>query len=339
MTATGDTHAFEPELPIVDAHHHVRDRPGDSYLFADLRADLARGHKVLATVAIECGDMYRAFGPVAMRPVGETEFLAGVAAMFASGRYGPRLACAAIVGHADLRLGAGAAPVLDALAGASGGRLRGIRNPVAWHPDAELRKTRGGADGVLREARFQEGVALLGPRGLALDAWVYHPQLPEVAALARRCPQTTIVLDHLGGPLGRGPYAGRVREAFAEWRALLREVAREPNVVCKIGGLGLPIMGLDLPADATPADVASRWRPYVETAVECFGTNRCMFESNYPSDRDEVSYVDVWNAFKLLTAHASPAERHALFAGTAIAVYGLESAFAAAGEPLPSAGD
>ncbi len=335
VPAQGDA-ALEPTLPIVDAHHHVRDRPGDSSLFAHLRDDLARGHNVRATVVIECGDMYRAFGPVAMRPVGETEFLAGVAAMFASGRYGPRLACAGIVGHADLRAGAAAAPVLDALAVASGGRLRGIRNPVAWHADPELRKTRGGPEGVLRDAGFQEGVALLGARGLALDAWVYHPQLPDLAALAWRCPQTTVVLNHLGGPLGRGPYAGRVAEAFAEWRMFLREVARAPNVMCKIGGLGLPIMGLDLPPQATCEQIAERWRPYVETAVDCFGASRCMFESNYPSDRDGVSYVNVWNACKVLTARWSPSDRNALFAGTAVATYRLEGAFADADEALPS---
>jgi L-fuconolactonase len=336
MTATLDI--LEPSLPIVDSHHHVRDRPGDSYLFPDLRDDLTRGHNVRATVVIECGDMYRSFGPAPMRPVGETEFLAGVAAMFASGRYGPPLACAAIVGHADLGLGLDAEPILDALVLASGGRLRGIRNPVAWHPDPELRKTRGGPEGVLRDVHFQEGVALLGDRGLALDAWVYHPQLPDVADLARRCPKTTIVINHVGGPLGRGPYAGRVADAYAEWRTCLREIAREPNVVCKIGGLGLPIMGLDLPPHASPIDIAARWRPYVETAIDCFGVRRCMFESNYPSDRHSVSYDNIWNAFKVLTAGGSPADRYQLFAGTAIATYRLESAFAEAGEALPSAG-
>jgi len=336
MEDPGATAVLEAELPIVDAHHHVRDRPGDSYLFPDLRHDLAGGHNILATVAIECGDMYRAFGPAAYRPVGETEFLAGIAAMFASGRYGPRLGCAAIVGHADLRAGRELAPVLDALLSASGGRLRGIRNPVAWHPHPELRKTRGGPEGILGDSLFQQGVALLGARGLVLDAWVYHTQLADLALLARRCPGTTIVLNHLGGPLGRGPYAGRLDETFVEWRGLLRTLAREPNVVCKIGGLGLPIMGLELAPRAMPDVVASRWRPYVETAIECFGPQRCMLESNYPSDREGASYITVWNAFKLITADGSPAERLALFAGTAIAVYRLRDAFVAADVPLPS---
>lgn len=334
-----DAIILEPELPIVDAHHHVRDRPGDSYLFSDLRADLAAGHNVRATVAIECGDMYRAFGPEAMRAVGETEFLAGVAAMFASGRYGPKLACAGIVGHVDLRLGPEVDTVLDALTAASGGRLRGIRNPVAWHPDAELRKTRHGPEGVLRDPRFRDGVARLGKRGLSLDAWIYHPQLAELAALAHSCADTAFVLNHVGGPLGTGPYAGRRSEVFAEWRQGLRTLAHAPNAFCKIGGLGLPIMGLGVPADATPAEYAPVWKPYVETAVELFGADRCMLESNFPSDRGGVSYRSAWNVFKHLTAGYSPSERAALFSGTAIRVYRLAGAFETAGEAMPSMTD
>lgn len=326
----------EPDLPIVDAHHHVRDRPGDSYLFADLRADLARGHAIRATVVVECGDMYRAFGPEALRSVGEAEFLAGVAAMFASGRYGPKLACAAIVGYADLRLGAAAGDVLDALAAASGGRLRGIRNPVAWHADPELRKTRHGPEGILHDARFREGVSLLGERGLSLDTWLYHPQLADFAELADVCPQTTLVLDHLGGPLGTGPYTGRRAEVFAEWRHALQDLARRPNVVCKLGGLGLPIMGLHVPAGSGANVYASTWKPYVETAIEAFGVERCMFQSNFPSDRDGADYASIWNAFKLATTAYSQPERAALFSGTAIRVYGLAEAFAAAGESLPA---
>lgn len=326
----------DPDLPIVDAHHHVRDRPGDSYLFADLRADLARGHAIRATVAVECGDMYRAFGPQAMRSVGEVEFLAGVAAMFASGRYGPKLACAAIVGYADLRLGEGAGEILDALAAASGGRLRGIRNPVAWHADAELRKTRHGPEGILRDARFREGVALIGRRGLSLDAWIYHTQLAEFADLADACAQTIFVLNHLGGPLGAGPYAGRRAEVFGEWRSALHDLARRPNVVCKVGGLGLPIMGLHVPAGSGADAYAATWKPYIETAVEAFGVDRCMFQSNFPSDRDGADYASIWNAFKRVTATWSPRERTALFSGTAIRVYRLAKAFAAAGESLPA---
>ncbi|MEO8136468.1 MAG: amidohydrolase family protein [Betaproteobacteria bacterium] len=328
--------ALEPALPIIDAHHHRRDRAGDSYLFSDLRADLNAGHNVRATIAIECGDMYRAYGPPPLRPVGETEFLAGIAAMFGSGRYGPLLACAGIVGFADLLLGAQAEGVLDALESAGGGRLRGIRNPVAWDPAPDLRKTRCGPEGVLRDPHFREGVALLGPRDLSLDAWLYHPQLPELSALAGAFPHTTFVLNHLGGPLGAGPYAGRRHEVFAHWEALLRETARHPNIMCKLGGLGLPIFGFHFDDSTSSVGYADAWRPYIETAIELFGVDRCMFVSNFPSDRDSVGYIALWNAFKRITAAYSPADRAALFSGTAMRVYRLEDTLASVSDPLAS---
>jgi L-fuconolactonase len=336
MTDRHSEEAIEPSLPIIDAHHHVRDRPNDSYLFDDLRNDLNAGHNIRATVAIECGDMYRAFGPPDYRPVGEAEFLAGVAAMFASGRYGPLMACAAIVGFVDLRLGSKAAPVLDALSAASGGRLRGIRNPVAWHPSEELRRTRCGPEGLLSDPQFERGVMLLGERGLSLDAWIYHPQLPDFADLARRCPHTTLVLNHVGGPLGTGPYAGRRDAVFAEWKRMLAGVAQYPNVVCKLGGLGLPIFGFDLGSAPTSIDCATAWKPYIESAIELFGVDRCMFESNFPSDRVGIGYVEMWNAFKHMSAALSSTQRHALFSGTAMRVYRLEQALRTAADPLVS---
>ncbi len=332
--ATQDEDALEPALPIVDAHHHLRDRPGDSYLFDDLRRDLCAGHDVRASVAIECGDMYRSFGAEAFRPVGEAEFLTGVAAMFASGRYGARLACAAIVAFADLRLD-NVWEVLDALTSACGGRLRGIRNPVAWDPAPALTQTRSGPEGILHDARFARGVSLLGTRGLSLDAWVYHPQLSDLATLARRCPQTTIVLNHLGGPLGTGPYAGRRDEVFAQWRDDLSSLAQCLNVVCKLGGLGMPILGFPLRPEDPSIAYADAWKPYIETAIAAFGIDRCMFESNTPSDRGG-GYVKTWNAFKRITSGYSAAERRALFSGTAMRVYRLEQSFAEAGEPLAS---
>jgi L-fuconolactonase len=322
---------LEPGLPIVDAHHHVRDRANDSYLFPELKADLNAGHRILATVAVECGDMYRASGPPALRPVGETEFLAGVAAMFDSGRYGPQLACGAIVGYADLGQGEECAPVLDALQRASGGRLRGIRNPVAWDASPELRKTRHGPEGLLKDPQFQRAVRRLGSRGLSLDAWVYHPQLRDFAALADACPGTTLVLNHLGGPVGAGPYAGKRQQVFAEWRLLMEGAARRPNILCKLGGLGLPIFGFSIDRNAPSAEFAAAWRPYIETAIELFGVERCMFISNFPSDRESIDYPRLWNVFKRITEAYSAAERTALFSATAARVYGLADAMAAAG--------
>ncbi|CAA9543489.1 MAG: Purine/pyrimidine phosphoribosyl transferase, partial [uncultured Thermomicrobiales bacterium] len=96
---------IEPALPIVDPHHHLWDRPGWRYLLDELLADLNSGHTIVATVFLQCRAMHRADGPEALRPVGETEFVNGVAAMSASGGYGLTRVCAGIVGPADLRLG------------------------------------------------------------------------------------------------------------------------------------------------------------------------------------------------------------------------------------------
>ncbi|HTK02784.1 MAG TPA: amidohydrolase family protein [Bordetella sp.] len=317
---------IEPDRPIIDPHHHLRDRPGDHYMFEDLRQDLGSGHRIIATVAIECGDMHRATGPQALRPVGETEFLAGVAAMFDSGKYGPVAGVAGIVAYADLTLGTGLQAVLDAHRAASGGRLRGIRNPVAWHEHAEFRVTRTGPAGILHDPRFRGGVAVLGNNGLCLDAWVYHPQLPDLLDVARACPQTTIVLNHLGGPLGAGPYRTQREQVYAEWRASLRELAGCPNVVCKLGGLGMPVIGLGFNTAAqrpTSPVLADAFRPYIETAIDIFGADRCMFESNFPPDGVSNGCAVMWNAFKRIVRDYGEAEKTALFLGTAASVYRL----------------
>jgi predicted TIM-barrel fold metal-dependent hydrolase len=317
---------IDPELPIIDPHHHVRDRPDDRYLFEDLRADLATGHNIVATVAIECEDMYRAYGPPEMRSVGETEFLVGIAAMFGSGRYGPTKVCAGIVGYTDLRLGRDAQPVLDAQNAASGGRLRGIRNIAAWHANEKLRTKRVAQEGLLHDGGFRQGVDLLAASNLVLDLWLYHSQLADLVAMASACPRTTIVLNHLGGPLGSGPYAGKRDEVFADWRSNLRDVAGCHNVICKIGGLGQRIVGLGLdgpPDRATSAELALAWQPYVETAIQYFGVDRCMFESNFPTDQVSCTYPVLWNTFKRITTGYSAPEKSALFSGTAARVYRL----------------
>lgn len=319
---------IEPDLEIIDAHHHVRDRPNDRYLFPDLHSDLASGHNIIATVAVECGDMYRAYGPPVLRSVGEVEFLAGIAAMFASGRYGPTLACDGMVGYADLRLGADAQGVIDALLAASGGRLCGIRNIAAWHASHALQSNRTVAKDLLEHPGFRQGVNVLASNDLALDVWVYHTQLRNLAALARACPRTTIVLNHLGGPLLTGPYASLRDVVFAEWRDGLREVANCPNVVCKLGGLGQRIVGLKVdrpPSQVMSEELASLWQPYFFEAIDCFGVQRCMLESNFPTDSVASTYAVVWNAFKRMTAEFAKEERAALFRNTAARIYRLQN--------------
>jgi L-fuconolactonase len=321
--------ALDPALPIVDPHHHVWDRPGGRYLFDALRQDLGSGHTITATVFVECRSMYRAAGPVEMRPVGETEFVAGVAAMSESGAYGPTRICAGIVGHADLRLGARVRPVLEALIRAGGGRFRGIRVINAWDAGPGVKSTAiEPPPGLLADPAFREGFAELAPLGLSFDAWQYHAQIPELIDLARAFPQTTIVLDHVGGPLGIGPYAGKRDEVFARWRQDITLLAQCPNVVVKLGGLGMKICGFgfsELPVPPSSEDLAAAWRPYIEHCISAFGPTRSMFESNFPVDKGSCSYGVLWNAFKRLAAGASDTERADLFSGTATRIYRLDT--------------
>jgi predicted TIM-barrel fold metal-dependent hydrolase len=322
---------LEPELPIVDPHHHLWDRPGWRYLLDELLDDLNSGHRIVATVFLQCGAMHRATGEVALRPVGETEFVNGVAAMSASGGYGPTQVCAGIVGHADLRLGAGVDAVLEAHLRAGGGRFRGIRQGSARN-DAGPLPANAPPHGLLADAAFRAGFARLAPHGLSFDAWLHHPQIDELTALARAFPATPIVLDHVGGPLGIGPYAGRRDAEFARWTTSIRALATCPNVYVKLGGLGMPFTNLglhDQPEPPSSERLAEVSRPYFTTCIEAFGAERCMFESNFPVDKESFSYAVYWNACKRLTQGASTGERAALFSGSAARFYHLELAASA----------
>jgi predicted TIM-barrel fold metal-dependent hydrolase len=325
--ATRQEEILEPELPIVDPHHHLWESPTWRYLFHDLLADLGTGHSVVGTVFVQCIAMYRAEGPRELRPVGETEFVNGVAAMSASGRYGPARVCAGIVGHADLRLGAKVQDVLEAHLRAGGGRFRGIRHITAWDADPTIvNPTHAAPPGLLADPQFREGFARLAPLDLTFDAWLLHPQIDELTALARAFPGTRIVLDHVGGPLAIGTYAGRRDEVFGHWATAIRALATCPNVFVKLGGLGMRVNGFDFhdgPRPPSSDHLAAAWRPYVETCIEAFGPARCMFESNFPVDKGSYSYAVFWNACKRLAKGASAGEKAELFASTATRFYRL----------------
>jgi predicted TIM-barrel fold metal-dependent hydrolase len=319
---------LEPELPIVDPHHHLVDRANTGrYLLPELLADTGSGHNITATVYLEWLSMYRADGPVPLRPVGEVEFANGVAAIAASETYGKTKVCAGIVGYADLMLGAQVEEVLEAMILAGGGRFRGIRYISASHPDEAARGSSVNRPaGLLMNGKVREGFARLHPLGLSFDAWMYFTQLGELADLARAFPETPIVLDHVGGAIGIGPYAGRRDEVFAEWKRSIGEVARCPNVHVKLGGLGMRLFGFDVHAGELPPSseqLATLWRPYIETCIEAFGPERAMFESNFPVDKGSGSYQLFWNAFKRIAAGCSAAEKTALFSGTASRFYRL----------------
>jgi predicted TIM-barrel fold metal-dependent hydrolase len=340
--------AIDPDLPIIDAHHHLWDlRPllaafpeprhpfiealvdAAYYTFDELLADTQDGHNIVATVFVECGAFYDPARGETLKVVGEVEFVNGVAAQGASGLYGAYRPCAAIVGHADLTLGAGAGAVLDAQQAASP-RFSGIRHQGARVADGDAYpEALMAPEGLFASTAFRAGFAELGTRGLTFDAWLFEPQLGELLDLARAFPEQPIVLDHCGGPLGLGSYRGTLPERFGGWRDAIRALAQCPNVTVKLGGLGMA--QVQLPARGPAAGVSSEelarlWRPYIETCIEAFGAGRAMFESNYPPDRWGASYRALWNAFKRIAAGASTEEKHALFAGTAARVYGIEHA-------------
>ncbi|WP_158741940.1 amidohydrolase [Acidisphaera sp. L21] len=317
---------LEADLPIIDAHHHLWDRPGWRYMAEELLADANSGHRIVATLFMQAQTMYRATGPVSLRDIGETEFVNGVAAMGASGHYGPTLLCAGIIGRADLRLGAAVRPVLEAHIRAGNGRFRGIRHTVAWDADTSLLNPRSVAPpGLLSDASYRAGFAELAPLGLSFDAWLFHPQLDELTALARLFPDTQIILNHCGGPLGINAY--RDTTVLAAWSRSIRTLSACPNVCVKLGGLGMRISGFDFEKQPDPPSsqqLAAAWRPFIETCIEAFGPARCMFESNFPVDKGSYSYRACWNAFKRLAAGASVDEKTALFSGTAQAIYRVE---------------
>lgn len=315
---------FEPDLPIIDPHHHLWTRDGNVYLMPELLADLASGHNVVATVFEECHSMYRADGPDEEKSIGETEFVTGVAAMGASGSFGTTRICARMVGRVDLMLGSRARPLLERHMIASGGRFAGIRQSTAWDASDRIHKVVANPE-MLLDSTFRAGFAALGALGLVFDAWVYHPQLGEVGDLATAFPNTPIILNHVGSPILGGPYAADRDKVFADWRVGMANLAKQPNVTVKLGALPIRLPGSGAAAKDNPPsseEVAVAWRPWLETSIELFGANRCMFESNFPVQKRWCSYQVVWNAFKRLTANASASEKTALFAGTAARVYG-----------------
>jgi len=319
--------AIDPELPICDPHHHLWDLPGSRYLTDELLADLGAGHRVTSTVFVECEQQYRVDGPVELRPVGETEFVEQLAT--ANERRGSVTRIAAgIVGFADLTLGAAVQPVLEAHQQASR-RFRGVRHVSAWDASDQIRKSHKHPPRfLLRSPEFRAGLACLTRLGLSFDAWVYHPQIPELTELAAAMPDTTIIFDHMGGPLGVGPYAAARASVFAEWRANMAQLALCPNVVVKLGGRTMTMSGFGWHKRAAPpssVELAEAMGPYYRSCIELFGARRCMFESNWPMDSPSCSYTTLWNAFKRLAREYNPAERAALLHDTAMRVYRLES--------------
>lgn len=324
-----DEEILEPELAIVDAHHHLFDRPALRYMLGDYLADAAAGHKIVASVYVETQAMARSHGPELLRPLGEVEFANGVGAMADSGTYGSCRVGAGIVGYADLRFGESIGELLDRCMATAPERFRGIRQITIEDPSEVSYKymTHRPPAGVMQHPGFLPGFAQLARRGLTFDAAVFDHQLADVARLAGAFPDTPIVLNHLGMAMGMEMDAPQRAEVFRRWRDALRELARHQNVVMKVGGLGMPFWGLGFEHRAdtiTSVELADAWRPYVETGIEAFGAQRCMMESNFPPDGRSCGFVPLWNALKRITRGCSEAEKAALFHGTAMRVYRIE---------------
>ncbi len=321
---------LEPEIPICDPHHHFWDLrplsiPYQRYLLHELIADIDSGHAVRSTVFVEARSMYRADGPEQMRPVGEVEFVQGLASASASGLYGSSRAASAIVGRADLKLGEGVAVVLEALQAASPNRFKGIRHNVTWSPDPALENRE--SEGILANNTFRAGAQVLARQGLSLDTMLSFPQLPELADFARTVPDLPIILNHIGGVSRVGIYANQDDEVIAAWRRGIAAVAECPNVTVKLGGLGMPRLGFGWHARTVPIgseELAESMSPWISYCIEQFGPARCMFESNFPPDKVSYSYNVMYNAFKGLTQDYSASERAAMFHDNAARVYRID---------------
>ena len=329
--ALSQEETLDPELPICDPHHHLwefrKDRVVECYLLDDILADLDSGHNVVSTVFIECGAMYKTDGAEEMRPVGETEFVNGVAAMSASGLYGPARVAAGIIGTADLTLGDAVAPVLEAHINAGGGRFRGIRHNGTWDASDAIPRARNEPPRHLfLDHTFRQGFAQLAKLDLSFEGWCYHPQIPDLTDLASAFPETTIILNHFGGPIGIGPYEGKREAYFEQWRADISDLAACGNVVAKLGGINMEVNGFGWHERARPPtsqELLDATRPYYEHTMDVFGVERCMFESNFPVDKVTCSYNVLWNSFKRLATGYSADEKAKLFHDTAARVYRL----------------
>lgn len=323
--------ALEPDLPIIDPHHHLWDfktgRVNPRYFLEEMLEDTNAGHNIISTVFIECHAMFKADGPEELKPLGETEFVNGIAAMSDSGLYGDTRIAAGIVGTADLELGTRVRDVLEKHIALGGGRFKGIRVGATWDasPDVGNHRTEPRQHMLLGD-KFGEGFKELANLDLSFEAWCYHPQIPDVTELASRNPNNRIVLDHFGGPIGVGPYASRKDEVFEEWKKNIADLAQRENVVAKLGGLNMEVNGFDWhnkPKPPTSEELCEATRKYFEYTIEQFGADRCLFESNFPVDKVSCSYMVCWNSFKRLTANYSADEKAKLYHDTAKRVYKL----------------
>jgi len=318
--------ALDPDLPVCDPHHHFWHYPASRYLVDEFLRDVSGGHRVLETVFVECLQFYDEDAPAELRPVGET---AAVDRMVSNPTAQHEAAIAAgIVGFADLTLGDDVRPVLEKHLQASR-RFRGIRYATAWHEHEKIHNAHTHPPArLLADPAFRKGLQQVADLDLSFDAWLYHPQLPELTDMARAFPGLAIALNHMAGPLGIGPYANRREKEFENWSQQIRELSRCENVSVKLGGRAMKMSGFEWHTKSRPpgsTELATAMAPYFETCIELFGPDRCMFESNFPVDKASCSYTVLWNAFKRVASAYSEAESRLLLHDTAVRFYRLDN--------------
>ena len=317
---------LDPDLPICDPHHHLWDKPGDRYMIDEISRDVGSGHNIVQTVFVEVDAMYRSSGPEEMRPIGESEWVRGIGAQSDSGLYGRTKVATGIVGYANLNLGARVEPVLEAMESVSSGRFRSVRHTCSWDEYEPLRSHRSGWPGMMAETKFREGLSNLVDRGHSFDALVYHPQLSELTELVDAFPNGVFVLNHIGRPLGVGPYQGHRDKVYEVWKKDMAKLAERSNVLVKVGGLGNRVSGFGWDTQPEPPnsqELVEKTSPYYLYTIEVFGPERCMFESNFPVDKNSYSYKTISNSFKRMTQGFSSTEKTWLFHDTAAKAYRL----------------
>ena len=317
---------LDPGIPICDPHHHLWDKPGDRYMIDEISRDVGSGHNIVQTVFVEVDAMYRSSGPEEMRPIGESEWVRGIGAQSDSGLYGRTKVATGIVGYANLNLGARVEPVLEAMESVSSGRFRSVRHTCSWDEYEPLRSHRSGWPGMMAETKFREGLSKLIDRGHSFDALVYHPQLSELTELVDAFPNGVFVLNHIGRPLGVGPYQGHRDKVYEVWKKDMAKLAERSNVLVKVGGLGNRVSGFGWDTQPEPPnsqELVEKTSPYYLYTIEVFGPERCMFESNFPVDKNSYSYQTIWNSFKRMTQGFSSTEKTWLFHDTAAKAYRL----------------
>ena len=302
-------------MQIVDAHHHLWDLQANyypwltdhitrrvcgeyaaickDYLIGDFRRDIA-GLELVASVHIQAE-----YDP--RNPVRETHWLQAISDDAATSGGFPH----GIVAYADLSDPAAE----DTLAAhCRCANVRGIRQSL----NGSVNDPAHNKD-LLHDPGWRRGLGLLCRFGLSFDLQLYPQQVPDVLPLLDANPDTQFILCHAGLPANQSP------EGTAGWRSAMCALARHGNLAVKISGFGM--FDRHWTSDSI--------RPFVHETIALFGTERCLFASNFPVDRMAATYGRIWSAFDTLSADLPPSGRHALFCGNALRLYRLNPAIGA----------